>query len=103
MILRDNGMVYFAPQHYTPNGLDKYVRLGAWDSLTNSMIYQKAIVEVGTSAALVHGEGSYDYLYVGASIKNSSGRWQLGIFRVNHSVNSNPPTSWLARLDYTGV
>ena len=68
-------MVYWAENAMgstIPNGYEQNMRVGAYDSLTNTLIYHKYMhSDYGVSAALVHGTGAYNYLYVGGSVETS--------------------------------
>ena len=105
LVLRDSGMVYWAENSIgssVPNsGNEQRIRVGALDSLNNSVTYHREIADIyGVSASLVHGSAgsAYDYLYVGASMEDAvTNRWNLAILRIDHA---SPTTPELAVMVY---
>ena len=77
LILTTAGMVYWAENamgSFIPDSYEQKMRVGAYNSITNSLVYHRYMSnDYGVSASLVHGPstGAYNYLYVGGSVESS--------------------------------
>ena len=108
LVIRESGIVYWAENSVgttPPNSYEQRIRIGAYDSANNSVVYHREIEHIfGVSASLVHGTSgsNYDHLYVGASYEDfTHQRWHMAILKIDHHAAS-PTTPEMAVLVYTG-
>jgi len=86
-LLNDDGRVYMAMNNFgaPPNSYEQYMRVGSWNSITNSMVYLKETSYYGRSASLVRGSGTFaSNIYVGGSRDISTSlKWDLAFIRIS--------------------